>query len=238
MSTPRLVPEEPRFATESERRVWEILRASVGSDATILAGFRVTDEAKDHEADLVVLMPGVGVVVVEVKGGSLWYTPEGWRQSSGQGHERRVDPVGQARSTKYALRSYVEADPRWRESSHTRVVWAHAVVAPYSTFADDFQTPDCPRWAIHGRDDLDDLAGRLWDTAAQQVTNARRPSYDDVELIAEILAGRGYGSRDVNAEAEERAAEALVRVAELEAEIDTLRAVIAVWQTEPVRRHA
>ena len=30
----------------------------------------------------------------------------------------------------------------------------------YTTvFADDFETPDCPRWAIHGRDDLDDLAG-------------------------------------------------------------------------------
>ena len=208
MSTPRLVPEEPRFATASERRVWEILRDSVGPDATILAGFRVTDATKDHEADLVVLMPEVGVVVVEVKGGSLWHTADGWRQSSGQGHERRVDPVEQARSTKYALRSYVESDPRWRESSRGRVVWAHAVVAPFSTFDDDFGTPDCPRWAIHGRDDLDDLAGRLWDTAAQQVTNARRPSYDDLELVAEILAGRGSGSRDVNAESEERAAEA------------------------------
>lgn len=207
-STPRLVPGEPRFATASERRVWEILRGTVGPGATILAGLRVTDETKDHEADLVVLMPEVGVVVVEVKGGSLWYTPEGWRQSSGQGHERRVDPVGQARDTKYALRSYVEADPRWRDGSHTRVVWAHAVVAPFTTFGADFETPDCPRWAIHGRDDLDDLAGRLWDTAAQQVTNARRPSYDDVELIAQILAGRGFGTRDVNAEADERAAEA------------------------------
>ena len=39
-------------------------------------------------------------------------------------------------------------------------------------------------------------------------------------------------------EAEERAAEAIVRVAELEAEIDTLRAELTVWQTEPVRRHA
>lgn len=205
---PGLVPEDPRFATASERRVWEILRDTVGPDATLLAGFRITDEVKDHEADLVVLMPGVGVVVVEVKGGSLWYTPDGWRQSSGQGHERRVDPVEQARTTKYALRSYVERDPRWRESSRSRIVWAHAVVAPFSTFADDFETPDCPRWTIHGREDLDDLAGRLWDTAARQVTNARRPDAEDVELVAEILAGRGFGVRDVNAEAEDRAAEA------------------------------
>lgn len=194
MSLPRLVPENPVFPTASEKRVWETLRDSVGPEATLLTGFRVSDEVKDHEADLVVLMPGVGVVVVEVKGGSLWYAPDGWHQSSGPGHERRVDPVAQARATKYALRRYVEADPRWRGSSRSRVVWAHAVVAPYSGFDDDFETPDCPRWAVHGRDDLDRLAERLGDTAARQVTNARRPTYDDVELITEILAG-GRGPR-------------------------------------------
>lgn len=39
-------------------------------------------------------------------------------------------------------------------------------------------------------------------------------------------------------DAEERAAEAIVRVAELEAEVDTLRAELVVWQSQPVRRHA
>jgi hypothetical protein len=87
-------------------------------------------------------------------------------------------------------------------------VWAHALVAPFSDFADDFETPDCPRWTVHGRGDLEDLAGRLWDTARMQVTNNRAPTYDDVELIAEILAGRSFGARDVNAEAEDRAVQA------------------------------
>jgi chromosome segregation ATPase len=39
-------------------------------------------------------------------------------------------------------------------------------------------------------------------------------------------------------EAEERAAEAVLRVAELEQEVDVLRAEIAAWHAEPVRRHA
>ena len=39
MSGPRLVPEDPRLATASERQVWQILRGSVGPDATVLAGF-------------------------------------------------------------------------------------------------------------------------------------------------------------------------------------------------------
>ncbi len=39
-------------------------------------------------------------------------------------------------------------------------------------------------------------------------------------------------------DAEERAAEAIVRVAELEQEIDIVRAEITAWHAEPVRRHA
>ncbi|QNN52333.1 nuclease-related domain-containing DEAD/DEAH box helicase [Nocardioides mesophilus] len=204
----RLVPEDPRFTTGSERQVWTRLRNSLPSGAVLLANFRITDEAKDHECDLVVLMPEVGVVVIEVKGGSVWCDEEGWHQTLTSGHVRRIDPVSQARDSKYALRTYVEADPRWKHSSRSRVVWAHALVAPFSDFADDFETPDCPRWTVHGRGDLEDLAGRLWDTARMQVTNNRAPTYDDVQLIAEILAGRSFGARDVNAEAEDRAVQA------------------------------
>jgi hypothetical protein len=77
-------------------------------------------------------------------------------------------------------------------------VWAHAVVAPFSDFPDDFEAPDCPRWTVHGRGDLTDLAGRLADTARRQVTHNRPPTDDDVHLVAEILAGRSFGARDLS----------------------------------------
>jgi Nuclease-related domain/UvrD-like helicase C-terminal domain len=204
----RLVPEQPRFTTTSERQVWERLRDSLRADAVLMANLRITDAAKDHEADLVVLMPDVGAVVVEVKGGSVWRDDDGWHQSQGSGRQKRIDPVTQARTAKYALREYVERDPRWRDSSRTRILWAHALVAPYSEIDRDFSAPDCPRWAVHGKGDLDDLAGRLRDTARLQVTDKRRPTYEDVDLIVEILVGRSFGVRDVNAESDERAADA------------------------------
>jgi len=102
--------------------------------------------------------------------------------------------------TKYAVREYVERDPRWKNSSRSRIVWAHALVAPDLSFHDDFDAPECPRWAVHGKGDLADLAGRLWDTARLMETHAGPPSYDDVELVVEILAGRNFGSCDLNAE--------------------------------------
>jgi hypothetical protein len=116
------IPDDPQFATESEREVWSQVLEQGGDDWTVLANVRLTDEGRDHEADLVVLMPDVGVLVVEVKGGSLHVDDRGtWWQTSGHGGTRKVHPVDQARDTKYALRHYIESDPRWRGSSRTRV---------------------------------------------------------------------------------------------------------------------
>ena len=66
---PRLIPESPTFTTGSEKEVWERLRDSLGDDDVLIANLRLTDGDKDHEADLVVLMPEIGVLVLEVKGG-------------------------------------------------------------------------------------------------------------------------------------------------------------------------
>src|SRR5690242_17466588 len=107
-----LVPEQPMFTTASEEQVWERLRRGAGPEEVLLASLRLTDEDKDHEADLVVLMPGVGIVVVEVKGGAVWCDEDGWWQKS-KGRDKKIDPVMQARTTKYAIRDYVARDPRW-----------------------------------------------------------------------------------------------------------------------------
>ena len=83
MSGCRLVPGEPRFETASEEHVWRVLGAALPEHAVLIANFRITDETKDHEADLIVLMPGVGVVVVEVKAAASGVTPtDGTRRCS------------------------------------------------------------------------------------------------------------------------------------------------------------
>ena len=66
------------------------------TDDVLLANVRLTDEDKDHEADLVVLMPGFGCLVLEVKGGSVWHDDDGWWVRRG-GRPERAGPVDQAR---------------------------------------------------------------------------------------------------------------------------------------------
>ncbi len=198
---PRLIPESPTFTTDSERTVWERLRDSLGDDDVLIANLRLTDEKKDHEADLVVLMPETGIVVVEVKGGSVWWDG-GWRIMR-RGREATIHPVDQARDGKYALRAYVEGDQRW--GSRTRVAWSHAVVTPYSEFDQDFALPDLPRWSLHDKGDQGHLVGRLRQNAQRMTHGQRVATLDDVAEIAEILTGRLPTTYDIRAEAEERA---------------------------------
>jgi hypothetical protein len=199
--------EAARFAHESERVVWERLRGTVADGTVLLANVRLTSQRKDHELDIVVLMPDVGIVVVEVKGGSVSVDAQGQWWSGGGTRKSRVRPVEQCRDGKYALREFIEADPRWR-NRRSRVRFGHAVVVPFTDLADDFATTDCPRWMISGSRDLDDLAGRIHDVAAMQENEQRVPSDGDIALVVEILTGRGRPVPDVAADADERAATA------------------------------
>lgn len=200
----RTVPEEPTFVTASEHEVWMRLRDSLPHDAVLIANQRLTDETKDHEADLVVLFPDVGIVVLEVKGSSVWHDESGWwiRREK----DTRIFPVDQARDAKYALRAYVESDPRW--GGRGRVSWAHGVVTPYSSFGQDFSVPELPRWALHDKDDQTDLARRVYDNAWGLAHDRKAPSAEEVDLVVEILAGRSHTSFDVNAEVAELASRA------------------------------
>ena len=202
---PRLIPEHPKFETATEREVWEVLRAKLGPDDVLMAHLRLSDEVKDHEADIMAIIAGAGVVVLEVKGGSVGVVDGQWRQSGND--TRTFDPVDQARTTKYAIRKYVESDPRWRDSSRQRIRWAHSVALPNTDLHDDFSMPGCPRWAVHGKGDIADLGGRLYDVVVMQETQNVPPSPADVDLIVEILNGRNLPVLDISADAREREAE-------------------------------
>lgn len=201
---PTLIPEDPRFTTDSERVVWERLRDSLRPEDTLIASLRLTDTRKDHEADLVVVMPDAGVVVVEVKGAHVRVEDGKWSIKR-NGSRKAIDPVGQARDSRYAVRAYVGSDRRWADSSRTTVRYAHAVVTPFVGLGLDFDLPDCPRWMIHDREDMPRLAERLADIPLGFETHLRVPTQDDCAVIVDILTARGTDAiPSVADEADER----------------------------------
>jgi hypothetical protein len=196
---PILLDDEPTFTTQSERAVWERLRAHLGPDDLLGAGVRVTRRGEDREIDLLVGLAGHGVLALEVKGGAVWLDGGHWFQRWKDGSAKPIDPVEQVRRAMYALRDYVDLDGRWERR---RIRWAHAVVLPHTAVHDDFATPACAREAIFGRDDLDGMIGGLQMLADQQDNPA--PSREDLLDLRDILGGRFAPQSDLVAEAGER----------------------------------
>ena len=195
---PVTLPENPRLANATERVVFDTLREQLGDDDLIVAGQRVTDHLKDHEIDFVVAIAGAGIVSVEVKGGEVWHDGHDWLQRSRNGNVRVIEPVRQARESCYALREFIEADPRWTQG---RLRWDHVVVLPNSQLSQDFGLPDCPRWKVVDRDELPTLAARLRDVLINQELARPMLHTIGIEQMRTALSGRGLPQRDVVARA-------------------------------------
>jgi hypothetical protein len=195
---PITLPGRPRLANDAERKVYSSLLDQLGDHDVIVAGQRVTDHQKDHEIDFVVAIAGAGIICVEVKGGEVWHNGTQWLQRSRSGHVKVIDPVRQVRQARYALRSFVEADPRWTQG---RPRWNHVVVFPNSEFSEGFALPECPRWMVMDRDEIGQLGARLRAVALNQETEL--PLLGDIAMaqLTAALAGRGLPQRDVVARA-------------------------------------
>ncbi len=182
----------------AERRVWEALTAHAGPGDLLIAGQRVTDHLKDHEADFVVAIEGAGIVCLEVKGGQITHDGQAWLQRRSDGLDHEIEPVRQARGACYALRSFVETDPRWTQG---RLRWDHVVVFPNSSVPQDFALPDCPRWKVIDRDDLPDIMDRLTRVLTDQQIDRPLISAEGIGQLHLALRGRGLPQRDIVARA-------------------------------------
>ncbi|MGV1089378.1 MAG: NERD domain-containing protein [Mycobacterium sp.] len=192
------LPEQPRLANDTERKVLALLQEQLGEDDLIIASQRVTDHQKDHEIDFIVAIRDAGIICLEVKGGEVWHTGELWLQRSRGGRVKTIDPIQQVRQARYALRDFVESDPRWTQR---RPRWNHVVVFPNSEFSQDFALPACPRWMVIDRNDMADLGERLRDVALSQKTDLPLLTDIAIEQLQTALSGRGLPQRDVVARA-------------------------------------
>ena len=193
----KTVAETPRLANAAERKVWRALDAQIGPDDIVIPGQRVTDHLKDHEIDFVVAIEGAGIVCVEVKGGEVWHDGKTWWQGS-RGNEHTIDPVRQARDACYALREFIEADPRWTQG---RLRWDHIIVLPNTELPADFDLPDCPRWKVVDRTELNKLAFKLRHALIHQELDRPLLSHNGIGQLTTCLSGRGLPQRDVVARA-------------------------------------
>ncbi|TKJ28325.1 NERD domain-containing protein [Blastococcus sp. CCUG 61487] len=200
--TARLFPDDPRFGSAAEALFVEEVREQLPDDVVLICNLRFSDGREDREADLIVAWPGVGVAVVEVKGGSVSLDRGEWRQRQ-EGVDRVIHPVDQAVACKYLLCDYLAKHSRW---SGGRPRTAHLVAAPATTLPADFVAPGLARWMALDVTDVPHAAARIRAALEKVRDEPDPPTTEDVEELVDCLAGTAIPQQHLLAELAEREA--------------------------------
>jgi hypothetical protein len=202
--SPRCYPPEPVFGPgrTAERRVWEVLRGQLPEDAALLHSVAMIERAAEHEADLVVAWPRVGVAVIEVKGGHVSRHHGQWYQASGGGTRPIKDPVVQAQDCKHVLhRLLVQYGS---EASAARS--AHLVAFPFTSIGPGWSYAGCPRDMVLARNDLAAAADRTRAVIEKHGRGRAPLTSAGLESLLEVLEGQLPGQTSLLSWAEENEA--------------------------------
>lgn len=205
---PRLYPADPVFRDDvgAERTVWEALRDQLPDDVALFAGVGLQDGATEREIDLLVAWPGVGLAVVEVKGGHVTREGGAWWQGSGV-DRHPIEPVHQVQQARHVLHELLRQsglDAAWART-------AHLVAFPHTYYGREWGAPELPRTMLLDRDDVAHAAGVV--KRAIDLHGAGHAPLDEAsaERLVDFLAG-SFPSQ----------VEVLARAAELEDRLDQL----------------
>lgn len=157
---PQISPQDINH--DSERVVYEAL-LRLGDEYVVMHSFPwlrpsrdlVSEPLHEGEADFVILHPEYGLLVLEVKGGTIEYKDRAWFRSGRQ----IKDPFEQARRNRYALLDAVEERTKNRIR---KVMFTHgdAVIFPHCKYTGDLPLNSDPRIFVDA-DDLENLDEKL-----------------------------------------------------------------------------
>lgn len=181
---PRNHPPEPDYRESgfgAEKRVWDALQA-LPAEAVVISQYRVLDDHRvTREADFLVLIPGVGIGVVEVKGGRVWTQDRDWYSRDQRGYDHWIhNPIEQAQRAGYAIAEFLQ------QQGVRMSGWVPVAVVPDTALPNGFQPADSTRGQWVDRGGLKDLAARL----SAAIYTDLAPSADEVEGLVEALEQR------------------------------------------------
>lgn len=160
---PEHILQDPR--RNAERKVYEALNRLPDSYTVFYSVAWQTRSlgsgARDGEADFILAHPDSGVMILEVKGGSIRYDPilSQWFSRDRSGVEHAIkDPVIQARNNKSALLEKLREIPGW-DGRYLTI--AYMVVFPDVNVDGVALLPELPRELVIDSLDLENLQARI-----------------------------------------------------------------------------
>ncbi len=183
-----MAPSNTQLQTKSEQLVINALRAQLLPGELLLENFRLTDShSGDVEIDVLVLIPNLGLAVIEVKGGLIEYREGQWTSRTGTG-VRRINPVEQARRGKHAVRNYLSR--QGVTSDHL----AHAewfIAMPHTIVSGDMG-PEAVADVLIGTKEISQAMELVRKRLANNAANDRILDESQVELALALLQNQSF----------------------------------------------
>lgn len=183
----RCIPEKPEFGDgqSAERAVWEALRNGLPDDCVLAHSVQVRDGRAEHEIDLLVVWPGVGMAAIEVKGGKVGVENGQWYQSDKGGKHRIQSPVAQSQNSQHAFKNWLES----RMGSKLTSRFAYVVSLPYTDVPKDWEMAGCPRSLILDQTDMKSPADLIRHAIEHEGSGASTLAPSFVDRMLRHLSG-------------------------------------------------
>jgi hypothetical protein len=175
-----LVPEDLPLSRldRSERRVVQKLMSGLRDSWIIIPRYDLSTPRRPYELDVLLVNDRVGIVGVEVKGGSVEIREGEWYR----GNSPLRSPVRQAQDASYALRDRLRERSPLLEHVHVQ----HAVALPDVAEAEGQFPEGFTRQHLLLTSDLEDPDDRLWDLLVANYQN-RALTSEQLEAVVAIL---------------------------------------------------
>lgn len=198
---PRCFPHDPEFGEgrHGERAVWEALQRTLPDEAALLYSEWLVEDNHEHEIDLLVAWPGVGLAAIEVKGGQVTRDGSGrWSMTRGQSSRPTAHPLVQASDARHVLQRYLGRERAAAAGARTQ----HLLALPHMPVERSYDPVDLPRRQVIDKDDLADAAGCV--RRAIEAGQGYAPlGADGLEQLLVLLTAALPGQMSVLAQAEE-----------------------------------
>lgn len=193
------IPPEPDFPEHlsAERAIWEKLRDQLPDDAVLAHSVQVRHGRAEHEIDLLVLWPDVGLAAIEVKGGLITVSNGQWAQSDRGGAHRIMSPIAQAQSSSHALKEWLKEQLGTQISSR----FAYMAALPYTKVPHEWTMAGIPRSLVIDQDDLVTIAARIRTAIETEGGGAGPLARTFMERIVKRLNGNLAPAAEVDGDA-------------------------------------
>lgn len=166
--------------------MWEVLRRDLPDDALLFHSVQLRHQRAEHEIDLLVLLPGVGVAVIEVKGGLISVENGTWYQSGAKDkHPLKESPMAQVQSASHALRELLGKHMGSRFTSRI----ADLVCFPYTDWPAGYSSVGLPRDLVIDRGQVEHLVEHLHQAIEERGTGSSTLAPEFAERMVRHLNG-------------------------------------------------